>query len=330
MKRNIRPFLAAALAAVMLSALAGCAENDTPESSLSSKPSGSKSSSSIISSSKDDNPNSAPESPMPEKITYAPTNEIKNADFGSGLIQMNNEVFRQGGYITVAELAEKCKDTYDIRYFAPQNGAVTTNGLGSYDECKEYVLSYKKPAILPDSESVNTFYYLNLIPKLGEDPSAHAITVKIGNATSPDEKITLDKAVVLSFEVCPINDRYKKSHLPIWAAHGIYLSGNNFNNDYTHRWEKPDGIKSELDGYTPKKISEFLDGLGVKSIASVKELDNALNENGTVYVSGGRITVYAMGEANLFGARPVYEYTFNFDSNTDKLSEVYCKIREFK
>ncbi len=323
MKRKIKPILAAVSAAVMCAALAGCESNDqeitekdleSAVSKLESYMQGSDKAS--VNSAKSSGSSKPEENPEPEEITYAPTDEIKNADFNSGLVQMNNEVFRQGGYITVEELVEKYKDAYDITYKD-----------GPYEERKDYLLEYKKPSIETDwGHSVNSNYTLLLTPKLGGDPSAHAITVKIGNATSPDEKITLDKAIVLSLEVCPINDRYRKNHISIWGAHGIYLSGKNFNNNDYDRWEKPDGITSDLDGYTQKQIEEYLDGLGVKAVDFNAILP--FDEYETFRVKD-KPFLYAVGETNLFGARPIFEYSFRYDSDTDKLSEVYCQILKF-
>lgn len=53
------------------------------------------------------------EPPVPE-IVYEPTNEIKNADFSSGLIQIGNDVFRNGGYYTVEQVVQEFGDRYDV------------------------------------------------------------------------------------------------------------------------------------------------------------------------------------------------------------------------
>ncbi len=322
MKKNIKPIIAAVLAAAVCAALAGCESSDPENMTEKDFESVVKNLESYVQSSdkasaKSGKSSKPEENSEPEEIAYAPTDEIKNADFNSGLVQMNNEVFRQGGYITVAEFVEKYKDAYDITYKD-----------GTYEERKDHLLEYRKPSIETDwGHSVNSSYTLQLTPKLGGDPSAHAITVKIGNATSPDEKITLDKGIVLSLEVCPINDRYRKNHISIWGAHGMCLSGNNFNNNDYDRWEKPDGITSELDGRTKKQIEEYLDGLGVKAVdfSTILSFDEY-----ETFREKDRPIVYAIGETNLFGARPVFAYSFNYDSDTDKLKEIRFEIIEFR
>ena len=45
---------------------------------------------------------------------YKPADEIINADFQSGLIQIGNDVFRNGGYYTVDQFIEEYGDRYDM------------------------------------------------------------------------------------------------------------------------------------------------------------------------------------------------------------------------
>lgn len=54
-------------------------------------------------------------------ITYEPTDEIKNADFTSGLIQIGNEVFQTGGYYTVNQFLEKYGEKYDTSAIKPDS-----------------------------------------------------------------------------------------------------------------------------------------------------------------------------------------------------------------
>ncbi len=104
------------------------------------------------------------------------------------------------------------------------------------------------------------------------------------------------------------------------------LSGNNFNNNDYDRWEKPDGITSEFDGRTQKQIEEYLDSLGVKAIdfSAILPFDEY-----ETFREKDRPIVYAVGETNLFGVRPVFAYSFNYDSDTDKLKEIRFEIVKF-
>lgn len=53
------------------------------------------------------------ESIQTEKL-YNPTKEILSADFSSGLIQIGNDVFHLGGYLTVAQFISEYGDRYDM------------------------------------------------------------------------------------------------------------------------------------------------------------------------------------------------------------------------
>ena len=54
-----------------------------------------------------------------DKASYEPTEEILNADFSSGLIQIGNDVFRIGGYYTVDQFIEEFGDRYDMSVINP-------------------------------------------------------------------------------------------------------------------------------------------------------------------------------------------------------------------
>jgi len=48
-------------------------------------------------------------------LSYSPSQEIINADIHSGMIQIGNDVFRNGGYTTFGEFLDKYGDKYDIK-----------------------------------------------------------------------------------------------------------------------------------------------------------------------------------------------------------------------
>ena len=52
------------------------------------------------------------------EIIYEPTEEIKNASFRSGYIQIGDTVFRNGCYITVADFVDKYGDKFDMSEIA--------------------------------------------------------------------------------------------------------------------------------------------------------------------------------------------------------------------
>jgi hypothetical protein len=69
-----------------------------------------------------------------ETAGYTPTKEIKKADFASGLVQIGDDVFRSGGYITVKEFVEKYGDKFELSY--------DMHEIDINDECDRYVDSF--------------------------------------------------------------------------------------------------------------------------------------------------------------------------------------------
>lgn len=257
------------------------------------------------------------------------TDEIKSADFDSGLIQIDNEVFQQGGYITVAELVEKCKDNYDITYWADDEQK------GTYEECKDFLVEYNlEPSDYADLLGVHSYYSLKLTPKNGENKELRAFEAVLGNLTSPDEKITVDKGIVISYTLSFAGSQ-KTTH-SVWLPEGFGLTGflnAGANNFLSH----PADMEMVNGDYTVKTITELLkqkgftlsehlplDTVGEAANGKVEEFDKKYSYDGT-----SEIEACCIGKANLFGYRPIYRYKFIFDSNTDKIDEVSLYLLKF-
>ena len=274
--------------------------------------------------------NSKPTSSAPKEEKFAATDEIKNAALNSGSVQLNNDIFQRGGYITVADFVEKYKDKYDFIYNCPKDGWIQE--AGSYDECKEYLVEYKdrfqeiySSFGLRWSERSNggigvfagCEYYLTLTPKSAN--TANKINAYVVNATSPDKKITLDQAIVA--EVAPAEGEHYALNAPEWIPMG--LNDNDFK-DY----------ESENKNYSISNIGEALEAKGLKkcsekvsdySLPSSREAENY----NTYWVGKSSVGCYALGEKNLFGAKPFYYYSFRIDENTDKVNYVSCTLQGF-
>ena len=110
------------LSAILLGCMTGCGEEkktpDNIEDAINSMSDEELESAIIDGANKIDseNTNSEDTTEQPEEIVYEATDEIINASLDSGLIQINNDVFQQGGYMTVAELAAQYSDKYEITY----------------------------------------------------------------------------------------------------------------------------------------------------------------------------------------------------------------------
>lgn len=285
-----------------------------------------------------------PEDNTTNKINYAPIDEIVNAKLNSGLIQLNNDIFQQGGYINVADFVDKYKDKYDFTYWCPggSDGTQIKKG-GTYENCKDYLIEYNDDIFDDPLAYINwdhhrwgerweNFleglrkwkYYLKLTPKNGDEENI--IKAYVVNATSPDEKITLDKAIVASLDSCGRNNSYTALE---WFPGGF--------NDYHF-----DNFESCNHNYTVKTIKNFLESQGFSSLGeerrsdlwSTKDYENIKRfwefetSIGSLHEDNPKgnhfIAFEIVGKENLFGANPFYYGEFCYDSNTDKIKS--CKI----
>lgn len=254
----------------------------------------------------------APENSEPEEVPIAMTDEIKNAALNSGLVQYNNDIFQRGGYITVADFVEKWKDKYDITYLD-----------GSYEERKDYLLEYSEDIFSyrnslgatrwSDRNGFSGNKY-SLILKDKNNSSQPAIRAYVVNATSPDEKITLDKAIVAEIE--PLKKEYRYA-IPEWFPMGFADGDGYFNVKFESENNK---------SYTVKTLCETLEANGIKE---KEESDSEFNTYWIITIGGTAVKCYVLGEENLFGAKPLYYFYFGIDSNTDKVKYVSCVLQRF-
>lgn len=331
MNRKIKTISAAMLAAAICASFAGCANKEKPnnggeeltesniESHLESLFGGGESS-------------TPSETSQPEEYKPEMTDEIKKAALNSGLVQLNNDVFQRGGYMTAADFVKKYKDSYDITYYCPGNMGKAS---GTYDECKDYLLEYcdtffegydylgrrwkeRKSGPANMNAYDGTLYSLKLTPKEGKGGSP--VEAFVVNATSPDEKITLDKAIVA--EVSPNFFNYEFT-TPEWIPMGL--------NTYEF-----DEYESENKNYTAKNIGETLEAKGLKKNSEFEQSSmwcpsSRKPENFNTYWKSGdeEFGCYVLGEENLFGAKPLYYCSFVMDPNTDKLKYASCTLEYF-
>lgn len=334
MNRKCKAIGAAMLSTVMCASLVGCANNSNSENPA--KQSESKIENVLGENSNSPSSSTPEETSAPKEVKLEPTDEIKNAALNSGLVQYNNDIFQRGGYITAADFVEKYKDRYDITYSCPGH-----ENAGSYDECKDYLLTYYDDFF--ELEHLNDFqlyhsmqerwkkkrygahgayngneYYLTLTPK--NNSYGHSVIAYVVNATSPDEKITLDKAIVVEIE-----PEYSDSKFitPEWYPLGLNC------NDFKDKYD------SENKGYTEKSLCDALEVKGLTKNSEFERTDapslyKAESYNTYWKNDSSIIGCYIVGELNLFGAVPIYYYRFTIDPNTDKLSYAQCFLGFFE
>lgn len=265
----------------------------------------------------------------PEEVKFAMTDEIKNASLSSGLVQYNNDIFQSGGYMTVADFVEKYKDSYDFEY--SKNRIYTP--IGSYEECKDYLIEYERSAV--NSNWQNNKNCLLLTPKgiktkNGRENRVQAVVV---NAASPDEKIPLNKAVVA--EVVPYLVNADIQETPGWLPMGFSEHHKDIPGYNTHF----ENYESENESYTQSDIVELMRSNGLKEYSEIikgdwlPKRDNSKNHN-IYWLAQGvgikqKVGCYILGEENLFGARPLYLYNFYINENTDIVESVSVSIVRF-
>lgn len=229
--------------------------------------------------------------PAPDTITLS--DKIVNAPLDSCLVQINNYVIKQGGYMTVAEFVEAYGDRCTFSYQQEP-----------YEETKDYLIPYLEDIQYSD-------HFLEVVPEVGSP-----FRLVIANCTSPDEKITVDKAIVIKCE-----NFASAFRSPIWSPKGWAVSG--FSSRNIDRYD----LVSTNKEYSLKDFPDFLESEGIEEYVwdegSSGIFPPCTPENCQKYVRGDTdyFAFYVAGETNLFGARPVFKYWIFFNSNTDKIQD---------
>lgn len=145
----------------------------------------------------------------PAAITYEPTDEIKNADFSSGLVQIGNDLFHCGGYFTIDQFIEEYSDRYDMSDINP-NGLIESSS---------------------NIDGSATIVSLN-------DPS-----IKIGiqyRSGDKENKTKVGEAIVYGFTA---------SRIPCWYPKGIPADGTGYDYDNIPPFLEENGYKrTDWDG----------------------------------------------------------------------------------
>ncbi len=279
MNTKLKTISAALLAAAMCASFAGCAKNETSDigKNESSKTQSSKQSSTESRSESESTETSKPEKPadMPE-ITFAATDEIKNAGFDSGLVQWYNDVFQCGGYVSVPEFIEKYKSSYEMKY---KGEPVDEETLGT--------------AVEPSIRETGKIMHASLqgVPKF---------TVKDGQR----KENLIVEAINPSDQPIPLSECYVDY---VWIngwSYGVRAGG----------FIADDGVLSDLVDISAPEYLKSLgyeemkrpssDGYDLKpSIEYDKKFFKDVNDN---------YYFYDVGEPNAFGARPFYRSDIGF------------------
>lgn len=130
----------------------------------------------------------------PEEIVYEPTDEILNAELSSGLVQIGNDIFRNGGYYTVDQFIAEFGDRYDM-------SEINVEGLAKKNQHDKFqIISLNDPNL--------------------------KITVNYDNWNSESEKSRIGDTIVRS--VSPIRTIGVKSD-NCWYPQGVSINGDGYN-----------------------------------------------------------------------------------------------------
>ena len=249
----------------------------------------------------------------PEMAVYTVSDEIKNADLSSGLVQLNGDIMQVGGYEKTSDFCAKYADEYDIMY-----------SDGTYEEKKDEMLNYfvGKDGLLTGEWW--DIYSLTLIPK--NEPKGDQITVYVTNLTAPDGQVSLADSYVVWAEETPMS---KDIYTPAWIPTGMPAR---LSSDVLST-KKLDEIYDNIDDYSAQSVQDMLASQGISkgensisgNYLSYVYSQGDMSMSGTYCVNSDTdpdvFVAYVAGEKNAAGLTPLYRYHFAFDTNSKKLYE---------
>ena len=249
-----------------------------------------------------------------EMAVYTVSDEIKNADLSSGLVQLNGDIMQVGGYIKTSDFYAKYADEYSFVY---------CDG-GHYEDKKGEMLNYRVGADNYFGGEWWDSYYMTLIPKV--EPQGDEITVYVANLTNPDGQVSLADSYVVWAEETPMsNDIYTPAWIPTGMPTRLCY-------DVTST-KKLDEIYDNIDDYSARSVQDMLASQGISkgensisgNYLSYVYSQGDMSMDGTYCVNSDTdpdvFVAYVEGEKNAAGLTPLYRYHFAFDTNSKKLYE---------
>lgn len=250
----------------------------------------------------------------PEMAVYTVSDEIKNADLSSGLVQLNGDIMQVGGYIKTSDFYAKYSDEYSFVY---------CDG-GHYEDKKGEMLNYRVGADNYFGGEWWDSYYMTLIPKV--EPQGDEITVYVANLTNPDGQVSLADSYVVWAEETPMS---KDIYTPAWIPTGMPAR---LSSDVLST-KKLDEIYDNIDDYSAQSVQDMLASQGISkgensisgNYLSYVYSQGDMSMDGTYCVNSDTdpdvFVAYVAGEKNAAGLTPLYRYHFAFDTNSKKLYE---------
>lgn len=192
-----------------------------------------------------------------QEIVYEVRDEIKNADFSSGLVQIGNDIFRNGGYITVDQFLQEYGEKYNVtEYTAGNDTTIDPDGYMRNNMNKHFHSTSK--------EDPDLSFFIDCDPN---------------NVDTDEEKVRIGDCAIVSFSNASSNK--------CWYPHGICGNAKGFTVP-----DIPDYL-TEL-GYKEVKAEEsstftgvFYDVIGMMDTANIN-----IREKGTDVNLFGETPIY--------------------------------------
>lgn len=258
--------------------------------------------------------------------TFDKLQEISEADFNSGLVQVGGDLFHTGGFYTVDQFIRKFGNKYDLSSIDPEKRTEPNEWL--------------HPTVTSSSISAIQLR-ISIMSAANEDGSrsrlGDAIVVDVKGSLAVPEDLPLDEIPVdeLPLDEIPLDelsvDKYPwlksitgpdgtpdpkavKNILQLAKlAEGMPLK----DVTWLPKYPRADGTTANGDN-----ILDMLKGMGLQQVTydqAMNELDTQSDiywcENGTDKLKGFRLTGK---DKNILGNYPVYIYEFENDSDTGK------------
>lgn len=235
-------------------------------------------------------------------VEYSILEKVKKSSFEEGLVQIGNDVFRNGGYYTVKEFIDEYSDRYD---FYAEIGDWNNKVKRSVDEFDSIMVPNEK----------KSYEYLYGINKK-DDRMVIEVCVT-GMAYDGKAKRSLNDCVVIIIEPdypYVFEDENDYSTAEWWLAYGALGEQGTYGIERIIK--KEDGSDYEWD--------EFFDGMNLTEVDSYDTYKLLTNEEAwgkirkSVREEEGLAAYFVKfkgTEKNKLGVYPTYETTFNYNKD---------------
>ena len=175
-----------------------------------------------------------------QEIVYEVRDEIKNADFSSGLVQIGNDIFRNGGYVTVDQFLQEYGEKYD------------TTDIDS-DGYMRKIMNER----------------FKIISK--EDPSiSFTINCDANNVNTEDEKVRIGDCAIVTFETVLNN---------CWFPQGVRRNAEGFKVSDIPDYLTGSGYKETKAEEAANYYGVFWETIGLMDVANISFREKGTDVN---------------------------------------------------